>query len=101
MAGARAPKATHPAPEAPDEAPQETPVAPDEGSPVQEAPDTAPQPQEAVTRRLWRADRALGATRRGEQFEADDSDPRVKSGYCSLVGGDEVPEAVAAALADG
>jgi hypothetical protein len=49
----------------------------------------------------YRADRALGATRRNEEFEAADDDPRVKSGYVTRLDGNNVPPEVAAALADG
>lgn len=99
MAPPRPAKAAKP-PEPPDEAPQEAPVGPGQAPPAQEAPDDAPKPQEAVRRR-YRADRALGATRRGEEFEADDSDPRVRSGYVTALDGDNVPDEVKAALADG
>jgi len=95
MAGARAPKAAKPTPEAPDEAPQEAPVA---DPPAQEAPEPAPAPQEAVMRR-YKATRAIGSTRRGEEFEATLADPRVKSGYVELLDGEaNVPQAVKDAL---
>jgi hypothetical protein len=49
-------------------------------------------------RRRYRADRAVGRLRRGEEFEADDTHPAVRSGYVTLLDDDGPPPEVTAAL---
>lgn len=43
---------------------------------------------------------AIGKTRRGEQFEAEESDPRVTSGWARLIEPPKPPDNVAAAFPD-